>query len=142
MEQSFNQLKKKDVICLSDGVNLGRICDVVILIPENKVKGYFVTGCKGFRFNKQPLFIPVANIKKIGEDVILTDFCKKSPAPPEKDCRPQPPKEDCRPQCPPPEKDFCPPNNPCNRPPFGCGQANCPPRPYPTDGRRSFDEYE
>lgn len=141
MELSFNQLKKKDVICLGDGVNLGRICDVVILVPENKVKGYFVTGCKGFRFNRQPLFIPVANIKKIGEDVILTDFSKK-PAPPKEECRPQPPKEECRPLCPPPETNCRPTDDPCARPPFGCHPSNCPPRPYPADGRRSFDEYE
>lgn len=98
MELSYNQLRKKEVVCVADGVNLGRVCDLAFLVPENRVKGYFVTGGKGFRFNRQPLFIPVEDIVKIGEDVILTGSGKKLPAPPKEQ---RPPKNGaCNPpQC-------------------------------------------
>lgn len=120
MEVSFNDLKKLDVISVTDGKNLGRICDMTILWKENKIKGFTITGCKGFRFNRQEVFVPVADVIKIGEDVILIktdDDKKKKPDPcPPKEHRRRP--DDCRP---------CPP---------------CPPFPPPCDDRRDFDEYE
>lgn len=121
MELTFNSLRKKDVISVSDGKNLGRVFDVAFLFPENKIKGFFVTGCKGFKFTKQEIFIPVGNVIKIGEDVILTNVNEKKP--PEKGPAPCPPPcPPCPPQCPPP----CPP------PKGGFGG----------DGRRNYDEYE
>lgn len=123
MEISFNKLKQKDVISVTEGKHLGKVCDVVILYPENRVKGYFVTGCKGFRLTRHDVFIPVANIIKIGEDVILTNIN-------EKPCKPTEPK--CPPANP-PQNNACPPKN--MFPP-------CPPECFPPDTRRSYDEYE
>ncbi len=119
MEQTFNNLKKKDVISVSDGKNLGKVFDVEFLFPENRIKGFFVTGCKGFKFTRQEIFIPIGNVVKIGEDVVLININEKKP--PEK-CPPPRPPQQC-PPCPPPQ---CPP----------------PKGGFYNDGRRNYDEYE
>jgi sporulation protein YlmC with PRC-barrel domain len=143
MEVLYNKLKKKDVVSLSDGKNLGRVCDLAFLYPQNTVKGYYVTGCKGFKFNRQDIFIPVANIVKIGEDVILTNYSDKPADKPPKGvqegqtcgslsnncCPPPNQNQPCPPNpnsglCPPPNSNNCCPPNKNN---------GCPPnksRPY------------
>ena len=120
MEFSFSQLKQKDVINISDGKNMGKVCDLSFTFPENNILGFTVTGCKGFRLTKQEQFIPIKSVVKIGEDTVLVKNEKTQPPPP-----PRPPKnknECCPPPCPPPD---CPPP--------------CPPFP---GNRRSYDEYE
>ena len=106
-----------DVVSINDGKNLGKVCDVAFFYPEGNVKGFFVTGSRGFHFSKTDVFIPLRQIVKIGEDVILVNLNGK-PLPPqnggELPCPPKPP-------CPPP----CPPKPPC-----------------PPDNRRSYDDYE
>ncbi len=119
MEINFTELKQKDVINISDGKHLGRVCDMTFSFPENKVLGFTVTGCKGFKFSKQEVFLPVSCVVKIGKDAVLVKFGQDE-APPEKNKNERQPKR-CPPPCPPP----CPP---------------CPP-PCPPD-RRSYDEYE
>lgn len=115
MEVTFTSLKQKDVINLIDGRNLGKVCDITFSFPENNVLGFTVTGCKGFRFSKQEIFLPINTIVKIGDDAVLVKFGK-----------PDKPNEK------PPQKP-CPPNN--------CPPCPLPPRP-PYDNRRSYDEYE
>ena len=83
MEFSFNEHRQMDVVSVSDGKNLGRVCDIAFEFPEGKLRGLFVTGGKGFRFARQEQFIPLASIVKIGEDVIITGEC----APREPPCR-------------------------------------------------------
>lgn len=97
MELTFNGIKKLDVVSVTDGKNFGRVCDVQFLWPENKIKGFVVTGCKGFKFTRQDTFIPVCNVVKIGEDVILikTEEEKSSHRSEHGDCRP--PKQGCPP---------------------------------------------
>ena len=113
MELSFNELKKLQVICLNDGKNLGRVCDMLFFYPENKIKGFSVTGGRGFRFMREEQFIPWGQIVKIGEDVILIKRDEKPKG---------------RHDCPPGEKPACPPN------PF------CPPeKPF---SRRDTEDYE
>ncbi len=117
MEVTFSALKQKDVINLNDGKNMGKVCDLSFSFPENNVSGFTVTGCKGFKFSKQEVFIPIKQVVKIGKDAVLVKIGEEK-----HDCPPPPP---CPPQkndCPPP----CPPNN-------------CPP---PRPNRRSYDEYE
>lgn len=87
MEFSFGKLKKLDVISLSDGKNLGKLCDVTLTLPEGKVLGFYASGCKGFKLGKSEVFIPVCNITKIGEDAILVKTDKKAHKPP---CPPPP----------------------------------------------------
>lgn len=82
-----------DVVSVADGKNLGRVCDLAFYFPEGKIKGFFVTGSKGFRLTKSDVFIPIGDVVKIGEDVVLV-----------KPGQSKPPKGDC----PPPS--HCPPN--------------------------------
>ena len=93
MELSYNVIKKLDVVCLNDGKNLGRVCDLIFLYPENRIKGFTVTGGKGFRFVRQEEFIPITAVTKIGEDVILVrreEKRDKCPPRREKNCCPPP----------------------------------------------------
>ncbi len=124
MEVSFSSLKQKDVINLTDGRHMGKVCDISFTFPENNVLGFTVTGCKGFKFSKQEVFIPIKQVTKIGKDAVLVKFGEEK-----NDC---PPKGGPKRDCPSP----CPPNN-C--PPFNCPPDDCPP---PKPNRRSYDEYE
>lgn len=83
-----------EVVSVADGKNLGRVCDAAFIFPEGKIKGFYVTGCKGFKFTKSDEFIPLRDIVKIGEDVILVKPAKEEP--PKNNC---PPPNGC---CPPP----------------------------------------
>lgn len=132
MEVKFTELKRKDVININDGKNLGRVCDLSFTFPESEVLGFTVTGCKGFKFTKQEVFLPMKSIVKIGEDAVLVKLegGGKPPEkhPPKKDKCPQP----CPPPCPPP---HCPPQNYCPPP------RNVQNNGYYSD-RISYDEYE
>lgn len=127
MEQTFSDIKRKDVINLVDGKNLGRVCDITFTFPENRVQGFTVTGCKGFRFSKQEIFLPIKCVVKIGKDAVLVKFGKDAP---EGEHLPEgrAPAHCCPP-------DNCPPDNCC--PPFGQKPPSRPPQP-----RRSYEEYE
>lgn len=76
MEYLYSRLKKLEIVSLTDGKNLGRICDVSITLPEGKVNGFFATGGKGFKFTKSDTYIPLKNVVKIGEDAILVRYAK------------------------------------------------------------------
>lgn len=127
MEVVFSELKQKDVVNLFDGKHLGKVCDLTFVFPEGKIKGFTVTGGKGFRFTRQEEFIPLKSVVKIGEDAVLVNLGDDPPLPP------PPPhgKKNCPPICPP----ACP-------PPYAGGYPPPPYAPPPADGRRSFDEYE
>ncbi len=120
MDVIFSQLKQKDVINLADGKHLGKICDINFTFPEGKIIGFSSTGCKGFKFSRQEIFLPLNSVVKIGEDAVLVKYGKEEKekgCPPQKEPPPCPPQNDrnCSPPCPP---NFCPPE------------------------RRSLDEYE
>ena len=125
MEVNFTALKQKDVINLNDGKNMGKVCDLSFTFPENNVLGFTVTGCKGFKFSRQDVFIPIKQVVKIGKDAVLVKFGENNPD--------RPPGPDCPPPCP-----------PGNRPPNCLPPNNCPPgnRPPQRPDRRSYDEYE
>lgn len=134
MEFLYSQLKKMDVVSVSDGKNLGRVCDLAFYFPEGTIKGFYVTGSKGFKFTKSDVFIPMCNVVKIGEDVVLVKLGKDKP-PKGEPC--PPPQPNCPPpNCPP--QSHCPPNG---RPPY---PPQYPQQPYPPqpDPRRNFDDYE
>ena len=80
VEFSYTAIKRMDVISVSDGKHLGRVCDAMFDFPSGGIRGFYVTGSKGFRFSRQDVFLPLNAIVRIGEDVILTDI----------DCAPQP----------------------------------------------------
>ena len=77
MNISFCELKKKDVINLCDGSNLGNIYDISIDTCTGEILGIILPTGKGF-FNifksSNDLFIPYTRICKIGKDIILVDI--------------------------------------------------------------------
>ena len=76
MENSFLELKSKEVINVTDGRRLGHIVDIVFELPSGRIKGLVVPICeKGFSLFKpsQQAFIPFHQICKIGEDTILVE---------------------------------------------------------------------
>ena len=112
MELSFNELKKRDVVNVSDGKCYGKITDLTLSFPKGVLTGITVPGskknCIMRLLSRSKIFIEERKIIRIGSDVILVDLkCKetcdsgvnmenkKPPAPP----------------CPPP---FLPCNNPGN----------------------------
>ncbi len=114
MELQFTDLKQKDVINITDGKNLGKVCDLTFLFPANNVLGITVTGGRGFKFTKKEQFIPVCDIERIGEDAVLVKIKDGGHKEKPPECPPPKPRRDCPPPNPPPG--FC--------------------------DRRSFDEYE
>lgn len=114
MEFSYNQIKQMDVVSVTDGKHLGRVCDLVFDFPGGRVCGLYVTGGKGFRPTRQDVYIPLSSVVRIGEDVIIA----------EADCLPPPKEKPCR------RPRRCPPDD-------GCELRNSAPK-----DRRSYDEYE
>lgn len=80
-ENSFLELRGKEVINVSDGKRLGHIVDIVFELPSGKIKGLVVPICGGgFNLFKSPeqAFIPFEQICKIGEDTILVEVFSDS----------------------------------------------------------------
>ena len=110
MELTYNELKKRDVINVTDGRCLGRIIDLRLSFPKGVLVGIVVPGrrVKGIVrfFDKSQLYIDQSRIIRIGGDVILVNIncgevCSPSTrtnAPIKVEQRPQP----------------CSPQNPCN----------------------------
>lgn len=123
MEISYTYLRSKEVVNLTDGKRLGRVCDVVFRYPENVFLGIVVPGNKGFSFKKGDVFIDVKCISCIGEDVILVraEGLRRAGKNRGKVCPPQGA-----------------PGMPA--PPFAPPAPTYAPAPR-GDGRRSFDEY-
>lgn len=85
MEFSYNQIRQMDVVSVTDGKHLGRVCDIVFSFPEGRVCGFNVTGSKGFKLTRPDFFIPLSAVVRIGEDVIITDA--ECVTPPKDKCR-------------------------------------------------------
>lgn len=77
MEYNLTDLKKKKVINVADGKDLGKITDIVITYPEGKVKGIIVPGRKNGLFFSGELIINFRCIERIGEDTVLVSLCEK-----------------------------------------------------------------
>ena len=71
MELSYGELKKKSVINILDGKDLGRVCDMVFTYPEGKIKAVIVPGKRNAFFKTNELIISFRCIEKIGDDAIL-----------------------------------------------------------------------
>ena len=77
MEETFCNLRTKEVINISNGKSLGFIIDLVFDIRTSKILGFIVPNKNGIFniFNKNnETFIPYDCICKIGEDVVLVNF--------------------------------------------------------------------
>ncbi len=107
MELTFSELKQKDVISITDGKHLGRVCDLSFSFPENRVLGFTVTGCKGFKFSKQEVFLPIQTVVKIGKDAVLVKFGQEERPNEKPKCeRPQNPCPPQYPPCPPDRRSY------------------------------------
>lgn len=73
MEETFCDLRLKEVINQVDGKRLGRIIDIVINVDCGRINGIIVPGehCKSMFKRSEDLYISWERICKIGEDVIL-----------------------------------------------------------------------
>lgn len=77
MSCRFTELRCKEVICLSDGMRLGFVCDVVVEVPEGCVVAIVVPGpCRflGLFGRRDDYVIPWNCIRRIGPDIILVDI--------------------------------------------------------------------
>ena len=84
---SYQELKKKDVLDISSGKNLGKINDLIIEKNSGKITKIIVPGRRNGFLSCENLEIKYSLIQKIGDDVILVnlaDNCK-----PKKPCKPQ-----------------------------------------------------
>ncbi len=90
MEISYSELRERDVINISDGRSLGRVCDLVMTYPEGIVCGIVVPGRKrGFPWFfpcRNEIFIDFEQIRQIGKDVIIVDLHMTEKLRPSKDC--------------------------------------------------------
>lgn len=78
MELSFNELKKRDVVNISDGKCYGKITDLTLSFPKGVLTGITVPGskknCIMRLFDRNKVFIEEKKIIRIGNDVILVDL--------------------------------------------------------------------
>lgn len=95
MEVTFSELKQKQVVNLSDGKQLGKVCDVKFTFPEGKVEGFSVSGGKGLKFFRREEYISLKCVTKIGEDTVLVNL--SAPPAPKPPTPPPPPPAPCPP---------------------------------------------
>ena len=131
MELSFRDLRKRDVINVSDGACLGRIIDVVLDFPKGNLTAIVVPGRRGRGifgfFNKTDIVISEKKIVKIGNDVILVELKYGGGYIPNDNKKPHAPS--CQPPCPPPCPPSCPPYPPKPHQ-NGYGEPSFPPYPF------------
>lgn len=75
MNYNYVDLKKKSVVNIMDGKDLGRITDMVFSFPDGKVTGIIVPGRKNAFFGGGELIIATKCIERIGDDAILVRLC-------------------------------------------------------------------
>ena len=77
MGTRVTDLRCKEVINVTDGLRLGFVSDVEILLPEGKVLALVVPGpCRFFGLlgRKDDVVIPWTCIRRIGSDIILVEL--------------------------------------------------------------------
>ena len=77
MGTRVTDLRCKEVINVTDGLRLGFVSDVEILLPEGKVLALVVPGpCRFFGLcgRKDDFVIPCNCIRRIGSDIILVEL--------------------------------------------------------------------
>ncbi len=97
MQIKFSELKKKDVLNVESGKNLGKIVDLIIEESSGKIQKIITNGKKMCLLPCDGEEIDYSKITKIGDDVILV--CKRS-----ENCKPNFKSErldDCEPKRPP-----------------------------------------
>ncbi len=76
MSCCIQELRNKDVICSSNGCRLGNVDDVEIDVTSGRLVCIVIFE-RGHMFSKgNDIKIPWENIKVIGDDTILVDYCR------------------------------------------------------------------
>lgn len=75
MDYNLCDLKKKRVINIADGRDLGKITDLIISYPDGKVKSIIVPGKRASFFSNCELIINFSCIERIGDDAVLVKLC-------------------------------------------------------------------
>ena len=73
---NFSDLRRKEVINITDGRRMGCICDIIIDVACSRIEAIIVPGCFSITqiFQKpKNIVIPCNKIRKWGDDVILVD---------------------------------------------------------------------
>ena len=70
MDYTVSDLKKKNVVSIADGKDLGKVTDVNFSYPDGKVIGIVLSEKKKF-FGGEKYLLKTSCIEKIGTDVIL-----------------------------------------------------------------------
>ena len=76
MQCRIRELRRKEVINISDGCRIGYVEDVDIRIPEGQVAAVVVCGpCRFFGLfgRGEEFYVPWECIQRIGDDIILID---------------------------------------------------------------------
>lgn len=68
---SFSELKNKQVINVSDGAVLGHVSDVHIEFPQGRLSALLLPSPLRSGFRRETARIPIEQIERIGEDIIL-----------------------------------------------------------------------
>jgi YlmC/YmxH family sporulation protein len=78
---TYQELKKKDVVNIDTGKNLGKITDLVLRESDLQVLKLVVPGKKNGFLNCESFEISSCDVKKIGDDAILVSFIKPKKPP-------------------------------------------------------------
>lgn len=78
MDYNYTDLKKKRVINVEDGKDLGKISDFIVSYPEGRIKSIIVPGKKNAIFSSCELIIGFSCIERIGDDAILVRLFKRN----------------------------------------------------------------
>lgn len=73
----YSELKKKEILEVTTGKNLGKVCDLVISKRSGKIQKLIAPGKKCGFLSTDNFEIPFDKIVKIGDDAILVDFTEK-----------------------------------------------------------------
>lgn len=74
MDISYNDLRVKEIINLSDGSKMGHVIDVIFDSDAGRIKGFVAPGEKHIFKKSEEIFIPLEKVRRIGDDVILIRF--------------------------------------------------------------------
>ncbi len=75
---NYTDLKKKEVVNILNGKNLGKINDLVIDSECGKILKIIVPGKKNGLFFCEQMEIRFSQITKIGDDAILVKLCENN----------------------------------------------------------------
>ena len=81
MDYNYTDLKKKRVINVEDGKDLGKITDLIISYPDGRVKSIIVPGKRNAIFSGCELIIAFSCIERVGDDTVLVRLFKREEKP-------------------------------------------------------------